>query len=107
MLSSNFVVASHIGDRLPLKYSRYQFFSRFSFQHSTLSRDFVEVMHEYNAIQNDYRERCKNRIQRQLEISKLTVPNRRRLSFNTPLQLTASLWESFKILSFEILEVKL
>ncbi|KAG8509842.1 Syntaxin-1A [Galemys pyrenaicus] len=39
--------------------------------HSTLSRKFVEVMSEYNATQSDYRERCKGRIQRQLEISKL------------------------------------
>ncbi|XP_010077861.1 PREDICTED: syntaxin-1A-like, partial [Pterocles gutturalis] len=37
-------------------------------QHSTLSRKFVEVMSEYNATQTDYRERCKGRIQRQLEI---------------------------------------
>lgn len=40
-------------------------------QHSTLSRKFVEVMSEYNATQSDYRERCKGRIQRQLEISEL------------------------------------
>lgn len=39
-------------------------------QHSTLSRKFVEVMTEYNRTQTDYRERCKSRIQRQLEISK-------------------------------------
>ncbi|TSN21151.1 putative 18S rRNA (guanine-N(7))-methyltransferase [Bagarius yarrelli] len=38
-------------------------------QHSTLSRKFVEVMSEYNATQSSYRERCKGRIQRQLEIS--------------------------------------
>ncbi|XP_044312076.1 syntaxin-1A isoform X2 [Varanus komodoensis] len=38
-------------------------------QHSTLSRKFVEVMSEYNATQSDYRERCKGRIQRQLEIT--------------------------------------
>lgn len=38
-------------------------------QHSTLSRKFVEVMSEYNTTQTDYRERCKGRIQRQLEIS--------------------------------------
>ncbi|XP_009582408.1 PREDICTED: syntaxin-1A-like, partial [Fulmarus glacialis] len=37
-------------------------------QHSTLSRKFVEVMSEYNTTQTDYRERCKGRIQRQLEI---------------------------------------
>lgn len=42
-------------------------------QHSTLSRKFVEVMTEYNRTQTDYRERCKGRIQRQLEISKCPV----------------------------------
>ncbi|KAK9707843.1 SNARE domain, partial [Popillia japonica] len=38
-------------------------------QHSTLSRKFVEVMTEYNRTQTDYRERCKARIRRQLEIT--------------------------------------
>ncbi|XP_045785050.1 syntaxin-1A isoform X2 [Maniola jurtina] len=38
-------------------------------QHSTLSRKFVEVMTEYNRTQTDYRDRCKNRILRQLEIT--------------------------------------
>ena len=38
-------------------------------QHSSLSRKFVEVMTEYNRTQTDYRERCKARIQRQLEIT--------------------------------------
>lgn len=42
-------------------------------QHSTLLRTFVEVMTDYNATQCDYRERCKSRIQRQLEISKLKL----------------------------------
>uniref|UniRef100_A0A673WH60 Syntaxin-1A n=1 Tax=Salmo trutta TaxID=8032 RepID=A0A673WH60_SALTR len=42
-------------------------------QHSTLSRKFVEVMSEYNATQSDYRERCKGRIQRQLEISECAL----------------------------------
>lgn len=42
-------------------------------QHSTLSRKFVEVMTEYNRTQTDYRERCKGRIQRQLEISELHI----------------------------------
>lgn len=42
-------------------------------QHSTLSRKFVEVMTEYNRTQTDYRERCKGRIQRQLEISECFV----------------------------------
>ncbi|XP_044849794.1 syntaxin-1A isoform X2 [Mauremys mutica] len=41
--------------------------------HSTLSRKFVEVMSEYNATQSDYRERCKGRIQRQLEITGRTT----------------------------------
>nr|CAI5861493.1 unnamed protein product [Callosobruchus analis] len=40
-------------------------------QHSTLSRKFVEVMTEYNRTQTDYRERCKGRIQRQLEIKEM------------------------------------
>ncbi|KAM8977083.1 syntaxin-1A [Pelodytes ibericus] len=42
-------------------------------QHSTLSRKFVDVMSEYNATQSDYRERCKGRIQRQLEITGRTT----------------------------------
>ncbi|XP_055051874.2 syntaxin-1A isoform X2 [Misgurnus anguillicaudatus] len=37
-------------------------------QHSILSCKFVEVMSDYNAIQSDYRERCKGHIQRHLEI---------------------------------------
>merc|ERR1711962_193772 len=44
-------------------------------QHSTLSRKFVEVMTEYNRTQTDYRERCKSRIQRQLEITGRTTTN--------------------------------
>ncbi|XP_061417879.1 syntaxin-1A isoform X7 [Lethenteron reissneri] len=44
-------------------------------QHSTLSRKFVEVMTEYNSTQSDYRERCKGRIQRQLEITGKTTTN--------------------------------
>jgi t-SNARE complex subunit (syntaxin) len=40
-------------------------------QHSTLSQKFIEIMTNYNYTQTDYRERCKARIQRQLEISKL------------------------------------
>ncbi|XP_047142517.1 syntaxin-1A isoform X1 [Hydra vulgaris] len=42
-------------------------------QHSALSREFVEAMTEYNNIQNDYRDRCKNRIKRQLHIAGRTV----------------------------------
>lgn len=38
-------------------------------QHTALSRDFVDVMSHYNTIQVDYREKCKGRIQRQLEIT--------------------------------------
>ncbi|KAK3718962.1 hypothetical protein QZH41_017579, partial [Actinostola sp. cb2023] len=38
-------------------------------QHATLSRRFVEVMSEYNTTQTGYREKCKARIQRQLEIA--------------------------------------
>jgi len=44
-------------------------------QHSTLSRKFVEVMSEYNRTQTDYRERCKGRIQRQLEITGRATTN--------------------------------
>ncbi|XP_046891821.1 LOW QUALITY PROTEIN: syntaxin-1A [Hypomesus transpacificus] len=44
-------------------------------QHSTLSRKFVEVMSEYNVTQCDYRERCKGRIQRQLEITGRNTTN--------------------------------
>lgn len=42
-------------------------------QHSTLSRIFAKVMIEYNNIQADYREKCKARIQRQLEITGRTT----------------------------------
>ncbi|XP_035218177.1 syntaxin-1A-like isoform X2 [Stegodyphus dumicola] len=38
-------------------------------QHSTLSRRFVDAMTEYSHIQTEYRERCKDRIKRQLEIT--------------------------------------
>ncbi|XP_046395953.1 syntaxin-1A isoform X1 [Ischnura elegans] len=44
-------------------------------QHSTLSRKFVEVMTEYNRTQTDYRERCKGRIQRHLEITGRSTTN--------------------------------
>lgn len=44
-------------------------------QHATLSRKFVEVMNVYNACQIDYRERCKGRIQRQLEITGKNTTN--------------------------------
>ena len=38
-------------------------------QQSTLEHGLVQVMTDYNNMQNDYREKCKKRIQRQLEIS--------------------------------------
>ncbi|ESO97983.1 hypothetical protein LOTGIDRAFT_153094 [Lottia gigantea] len=44
-------------------------------QYSTISRKFVEVMTGYNAAQLDYRERCKARIQRQMEITGKTTTN--------------------------------
>ena len=34
-----------------------------------LSRKFVSVMQNYNKTQSDYRDRCKNKIQRQLAIT--------------------------------------
>lgn len=37
-------------------------------QHSMLLQKFVQTMTDYNQTQVDYRERCKARIQRQLEI---------------------------------------
>ncbi len=39
-------------------------------QLSTISRKFVEIMTEYNRTQINCRDRCKERIQRQLEIGK-------------------------------------
>ncbi|XP_022251912.1 syntaxin-like isoform X1 [Limulus polyphemus] len=44
-------------------------------QHSMLSQKFVEVMTDYNKTQTDYRERCKARIQRQLEITGKVTTN--------------------------------
>ncbi|XP_076307119.1 syntaxin-1A-like isoform X11 [Tachypleus tridentatus] len=44
-------------------------------QHSMLSQRFVEVMTDYNKTQTDYRERCKSRIQRQLEITGKVTTN--------------------------------
>ncbi|KAI4458927.1 syntaxin [Holotrichia oblita] len=38
-------------------------------QNSMLSRKFIDVMTEYNLTQTDFRERCKARIKRQLEIT--------------------------------------
>ena len=42
-------------------------------QHSMLLQKFVQTMTDYNQTQVDYRERCKARIQRQLEIGELPV----------------------------------
>lgn len=39
-------------------------------QHSTILRKFIEVMNQYNTAQVDYRDGCKKRLQRQMEISK-------------------------------------
>ena len=39
------------------------------FQHSSVSRLFIDIMTDYNATQNAYRDNCKNRIKRQLEIT--------------------------------------
>lgn len=38
-------------------------------QHSTILRKFIEVMNLYNTAQVDYREGCKKRLQRQMEIN--------------------------------------
>ncbi|CAF0967259.1 unnamed protein product [Adineta steineri] len=40
-------------------------------QHATLSRKFIDVMNSYRNAEIEYRERCKARIQRQLEISEI------------------------------------
>jgi len=40
-----------------------------STQHQMLTRKFIEVMTDYQLTQADYRDRCKARIQRQLEIT--------------------------------------
>jgi syntaxin 1A len=37
-------------------------------QHSTILRKFIEVMNQYNTAQVDYRDGCKKRLQRQMEI---------------------------------------
>ena len=42
-------------------------------QHSMLLQKFVQTMTDYNQTQVDYRERCKARIQRQLEIGKKSM----------------------------------
>jgi len=42
-------------------------------QHSTILRKFIEVMNLYNTAQVDYRDGCKKRLQRQMEISELKI----------------------------------
>uniref|UniRef100_A0A915JPY2 t-SNARE coiled-coil homology domain-containing protein n=1 Tax=Romanomermis culicivorax TaxID=13658 RepID=A0A915JPY2_ROMCU len=42
-------------------------------QHNTLSRKFVQVMTDYNNTQTDYRDGCKKRIHRQLDIAGRSV----------------------------------
>jgi len=44
----------------------------FLFQYATLSRKLIDTMNDYNMCQVTYREKCKERIQRQLAISKTT-----------------------------------
>lgn len=54
-------------------------------QHSTILRKFIEVMNLYNTAQVDYRDGCKKRLQRQMEISEskneCALPS---LSYNAP-----------------------
>ena len=42
-------------------------------QHATMSRKFVEVMTAYNLTQTEYRDKCKVRIQRQLELGESAI----------------------------------
>lgn len=42
-------------------------------QHSALLRNFIDVMNQYQLAQTEYRDRCKARIKRQLEISKTNI----------------------------------
>ncbi|CAD5120869.1 DgyrCDS9419 [Dimorphilus gyrociliatus] len=44
-------------------------------QYSTISRKFIEVMNDYNKAQIEYREGCKKRIQRQMEITGKATTN--------------------------------
>nr|AAC47500.1 syntaxin 1 homolog [Hirudo medicinalis] len=44
-------------------------------QHSTILRKFIEVMNQYNAAQVDYRDGCKKRLQRQMEITGRATTN--------------------------------
>ena len=42
-------------------------------QHTMLLKKLVDVMSRYNAVQESYRDKCKDRIQRQLEISEFVI----------------------------------
>lgn len=44
-------------------------------QHSTILRKFIEVMNQYNTAQVDYRDGCKKRLQRQMEITGRATTN--------------------------------
>lgn len=44
-------------------------------QHSTILRKFIEVMNQYNTAQVDYRDGCKKRLQRQMEITGRATSN--------------------------------
>ncbi|XP_046363656.1 syntaxin isoform X2 [Haliotis rufescens] len=44
-------------------------------QYATISRQFIDAMGDYNKAQLDYRDRCKYRIQRQMEITGRTTTN--------------------------------
>lgn len=43
-------------------------------QHATLGRELVDIMSDYDTIQNTYKENCKNRIKRQLQIVNPNTP---------------------------------
>ncbi|CAL8107270.1 unnamed protein product [Calicophoron daubneyi] len=44
-------------------------------QYSTISRNFIEVMTDYNKAQVAFRDACKNRIKRQMEIAEKKISN--------------------------------
>ncbi|TNN05646.1 Syntaxin-1A isoform 2 [Schistosoma japonicum] len=44
-------------------------------QYSTISRNFIEVMTDYNKAQVAFRDACKNRIKRQMEIAERKISN--------------------------------
>lgn len=51
-------------------------------QYNTLSRRFRDLMAEYNQVQEEYREKCKERIQRQLKYSGFLQPGVYLLNFS-------------------------